>query len=338
MTCYSFPVMDVCEASTTTRADNPNPKRKNKMATQTPNETLERLGALTFGTELEYNHISREAAARAIQTVVGGYVEYAGNRIGYSAWTCTAPDGRVWKCVSDASLHEERSAEVVTPVLRLADMDILQKVVRALRAAGAKATQVGGMHVHVGARQMNATQLGNLVKLFYRQEELIVKGARTLENRRQWTQATDREFLRKVELRHPKTINELNRIWFGSLNLHPAHYDRHRYRTLNLNNLWNDKHTVEFRFFNSTTHAGEVRPNILLCLAMIDKAMTAKAASAGTQRPYDERTAKYDLRTFLLRIGFIGDFFKNPRKHLLGHLGGSAAWKGERRDGAHARA
>ena len=308
------------------------------MATQTPNETLERLGALTFGTELEYNRISRQDAAHAIQSVVGGRVEYAGNRIGYDAWTCTAPDGRVWKCVSDASLGEDRSAEVVTPVLKLADMDTLQKVVRALRAAGAKATRVGGMHVHVGAARMSATQIGNLVKLFYRQEELIVKGAQTLESRRHWTQPTDRGFLQAVERRHPKTMEQLNRIWFGRLNLRPAHYDDHRYRTLNLNNLWNDKHTVEFRFFNSTTHAGEVRTNILLCLAMVDKAMTAKAASAGTQRPYDARTAKYDLRTFLLRIGFIGDFFKNPRKHLLGHLGGSAAWKGERRDGARARA
>ena len=294
------------------------------MATQTPNETLERLGALTFGTELEYNRISRDKAARAIQSVVGGTVEYAGNRIGYDAWTCTAPDGRVWKAVRDG---------------RLADLETLQKVVRALRAAGAKATSEGGMHVHVGAAQMNATQLGNLVKLFYRQEELIVKATRTLPRRLGWyTRPTDREFLQKVESRHPKTMEQLNRIWFGRLNLRPDHYDDHRYRTLNLNNLWNEKKTVEFRLFNATTHAGEVRTNILLALALVDKAMTAKAASARTQRPYDERTAKYDLRTFLLRIGFIGEFFKNPRKHLLSHLGGSAAWKGERRDGARARA
>ena len=264
------------------------------MATQTPNETLERLGALTFGTELEYNRISRQDAAHAIQSVVGGRVEYAGNRIGYDAWTCTAPDGRVWKCVSDASLGEDRSAEVVTPILRLGDLETLQKVVRALRRAGAKATARGGMHVHVGAAQMNATQLGNLVKLFYRQEELIVKATRTLPRRLGWyTRPTDREFLQQVERRHPKTMEQLNRIWFGTLNLHPSHYDDHRYRTLNLNNIWGSKRTVEFRLFNATTHAGEVKTNILLALALVDKAMTAKAASARTQRPYDERTAKY---------------------------------------------
>ena len=304
------------------------------MAAQTPNETLARLGALTFGTELEYNRIDRQKAARAIQSVVGGMVEYAGNRIGYEAWICTAPDGRVWKAVRDASLGDPH-AEVVTPILTLADMETLQKVVRALRAAGARATSEGGMHVHVGAARMTATQLGNLVKLFYRQEELIIKATKTLPERLgHYTKPTDRNFLTLVERRHPKTMDDLNRIWFGTLTPHPAHYDHHRYRTLNLNNLWNDKKTVEFRLFNATTHAGEVRANILLALALVGKAMGAKAASGRTQRPYDARTAKYDLRTFLLRIGFIGDFFKNPRKHLLGHLGGSAAWKGERRDGA----
>ena len=306
--------------------------------TRTPNETLQRLGALTFGTELEYNRIGRRQAAEAIQSVVGGRVEYAGHSIGYDAWTCVAPDGRVWKAVRDGSLSGEH-AEVVTPILKLADMETLQKVVRALRRAGAKATREGGMHVHVGARHMNATQLGNLVKLFYRQEELIVKATRTLPARLGWyTRPTDRDFLREIERRHPKTMDRLNEIWFGRRNLHPDHYDSHRYRTLNLNNLWGSKGTVEFRLFNATTHAGEVRTNVLLALALVDTAMTAKAASAKRQRPYDERTAKYDLRTFLLRIGFIGDFFKNPREHLLGHLGGSAAWKGERRDTARAGA
>jgi len=32
----------------------------------------------TFGTELEYTHIGRERAAKAIQSVVGGSVRYTG--------------------------------------------------------------------------------------------------------------------------------------------------------------------------------------------------------------------------------------------------------------------
>jgi hypothetical protein len=35
---------------------------------------------------------------------------------------------------------------------------------------------------------------------------------------------------------------------------------------------------------------------------------------------------------FLLGLGLIGPEFKTARHHLLDHLGGSAAWKGERRD------
>jgi hypothetical protein len=33
-----------------------------------------------------------------------------------------------------------------------------------------------------------------------------------------------------------------------------------------------------------------------------------------------------------LALGFVGDEFKTARLHLTKHLGGSAAWKGERRD------
>lgn len=45
-------------------------------------------------------------------------------------------------------------------------------------------------------------------------------------------------------------------------------------------------------------------------------------------------TSKYDFRCFLLRLGLIGPEFKTARLHLLANLSGSAAWKGERRDGA----
>jgi len=104
-------------------------------------------------------------------------------------------------------------------------------------------------------------------------------------------------------------------------------------RALNLHNLWNGgKHTVEFRFFEATTHAGEIRTNALLALSIVRKAMDAKAASARNQRPYNAASARYDLRVFLLRLGWIGEMFKAPRKHLLKRMPGSAAWKNGRQD------
>jgi len=36
------------------------------------------------------------------------------------------------------------------------------------------------------------------------------------------------------------------------------------------------------------------------------------------------------MRTWLNRIGFIGEEFKNCREHLIKHLRGSAAWRFQR--------
>ena len=79
--------------------------------------------------------------------MIGGSIDHAGGS--YDAWTVTAPDGRVWKAVSDGSLGDYRtSAEVVTPILRYEDMDNLQEIVRALRKAGAERRP--SQHVHIG--------------------------------------------------------------------------------------------------------------------------------------------------------------------------------------------
>src|SRR5574344_1642012 len=96
------------------------------------------LANMTYGCELEYEGISRETAARTVAPVVGGTVRYDGGS--YDTWVTIAPDGRVWKAVSDGSLRG-MSAEVVTPILKLADMETLQRVVRALRAAHAEANE-----------------------------------------------------------------------------------------------------------------------------------------------------------------------------------------------------
>jgi hypothetical protein len=88
---------------------------------------------------------------------------------------------------------------------------------------------------------------------------------------------------------------------------------------------------LEFRYFNGTLHAGEVKAYVQLVLAMAAKALASKAASS-KRREFNPATAKYDFRVVLLHLGLIGDEFKTARLHLTKKLSGSAAWKGERRD------
>jgi hypothetical protein len=67
---------------------------------------------------------------------------------------------------------------------------------------------------------------------------------------------------------------------------------------VNLHNIWY-RGTVEFRWFNSTLHAGKVKAYVQFVLALAAKAIKARSASA-KRRPFAPETAKYDFRVFLL--------------------------------------
>ena len=84
------------------------------------------------------------------------------------------------------------------------------------------------------------------------------------------------------------------------------------------------KETIEFRLFNSALHAGEVKSYIQLCLAISRQALVQTGASrTKTQSPNE----KYTFRTWLLRLGLIGNEFKTARQHLLKNLDGNIAWR-----------
>ena len=105
------------------------------------------------------------------------------------------------------------------------------------------------------------------------------------------------------------------------------HYDRSRYHLLNLHATFSTErpaHTIEFRAFNATLHAGEIKSYIQLCLAISAQALHSKSASP--TRPETDNP-KYTFRCWLLRLGFIGDEFETARGHLLKRLPGNAAWR-----------
>lgn len=84
------------------------------------------------------------------------------------------------------------------------------------------------------------------------------------------------------------------------------------------------KGTVEFRLFNSTTHAGEIKAYIQFCLAVSHQALTQKSASPRRTVTDNE---KYAFRCWMLRLGLIGNEFKTCRLYFLKHLEGNSAWR-----------
>jgi hypothetical protein len=288
---------------------------------------------LRFGIEIETIGQTREVVARAIQSVVGGEVRHVGMPAVYDPWKVIDRRSRTWQVVADSSLNARREyqAEIVSPILHYEDIVELQEVVRAVRGTGGRCDVSTGIHVHVDGSRFDARAVTNLVKIFHKQEALIERALGICPNRlNTFCKSIDPNFLERLEKDRPRTMEELNRAWYGYHCPNPQHYDRSRYRALNLHSLF-FRGTIEYRAFNGTLHAGKVKAYIQFALALSAKALKAKSASS-KRREFNPATAKYDFRVFLLSLDMVGEEFKTARFHLLSLLEGSAAWKHGRRD------
>jgi hypothetical protein len=287
------------------------------------------LRELRFGIEIETVKRTREQIARAVHSVVGGTVRHIGYPSCYDPWEVKDLRGRKWKIVNDASLSGVPShlrAELVSPVLTYDDIPQFQEIVRAVRRAGGKVNSQCGIHIHIDAEPFDGRKLGNLAKMVYKQEPLILHALGISSNRlSQYTRPVSDDLIRSIEQHRPTTKSELNRIWYGYHNSQPQHYDRTRYRGLNLHNVWY-RGTVEFRWFESTLHAGKIKAYLQFCLGIAAKALNARSASS-RKRDFNIQSAKYDFRVFLLHLGLIGDEFKTARLHLMKNMPGDAAFK-----------
>jgi len=113
-------------------------------------------------------------------------------------------------------------------------------------------------------------------------------------------------------------------VWYGGRDRSHIHYDDTRYYALNLHAVFS-KGTLEWRCFESTLHAGKVRANITLALAISAQAINQR--STQMKKTLISENPAFTFRTFLLRLGLIGDEYKNVRKHLLANLDGDLAWR-----------
>ena len=275
--------------------------------------------------------ITRAAAAKVIAKHLGTEAVHVGGS--YDTYTVNDPEGRKWKVVSDGSIQCEArggrsasrlySVEVVSPICKYEDMERIQEIVRQLRQAGAKVNSSCGIHIHVDASRHTAQTLRNIVNIMASKEDLLYKTLKVQIGREYYCKKADLRFLDELNNRPPKTMEALERLWYNGSSRRHAHYDTTRYHALNLHSVFS-KGTVEFRMFNSTLHAGEVKSYIQLCLAISNQALVQKSASRSRTQSDNE---KYTFRTWLLRLGLIGEEFATARKHLLKNLEGNIAWR-----------
>lgn len=292
---------------------------------------------LHFGIEMEMTGITRAQAANLMGAFFGtGRGTHKGGT--YDTYTASDDKGRNWKAMSDSSIWAQRKVdgqiegapneyrtEVVSPILSYDDIPKLQELVRTLRKAGAMVNSSCGIHIHVGAEQFTPKTLRNLVNLMASKEDMIYHALQIDPIRKgRYCQKTDGTFLAKLNKKQPQTMAEFADIWYIQAPFgRNEHYNCSRYHGLNLHATFT-KGIVEFRLFNGTLHAGEIKAYIQFCLALAHQALTQKKASA---RKTETDNEKYAFRCWMLRLGLIGDEFKTCRLHLLKHLTGNAAWR-----------
>ncbi|MBQ7294353.1 MAG: amidoligase family protein [Clostridia bacterium] len=300
----------------------------------------------TIGVEVEMNNITRKEAAMLAATFFGtGRYEDTARRNGYYTWSAWDAQGREWKFQRDVSIAgpDDEKCEMVTPILTWDDIETLQELCRQLRHKGAKsdATRGCGVHIHIGANGHTPQTLRNLANIMASHEDLLT-AALNLDTSRinRYCRTVNRVFLSRVNQKKPKTMSALADLWYNTQNAsygRDQHYNDSRYHMLNLHATFT-KGTVEFRLFQFDAptedrkggiHAGQLKSYIQLCLALSQMAKTVRTASA---KPQQRENPKYAMRTWLLRLGFIGDEFKTARDLFTNRLEGDAAFRNGRAD------
>ena len=249
-------------------------------------------------------------------------------------------DGREFKFQKDVSIAGDdlHKCEMVTPILTYEDMETLQELVRILRKAGAKsdATRGCGVHIHIGAKGHTPQSLRNLANIMASHESLIAE-ALNLDHRRmnRYCKTVDPKFLEVLNKKKPETMADLADIWYTTQDAEYGrnqHYNSSRYKMLNYHAVFT-KGTIELRLFEfeapadgkqNGLHAGRLKAYIQFCLALSQMAKEVKFASA---KPQQHENPKYAMRTWLLRMGFIGEEFKTAREVLTKRLSGDAAFR-----------
>ena len=286
-----------------------------------------------FGIEIEMTGITREAAAETAAEYFGTRSRYIGTY--YDVYAALDPEGRQWKFMSDGSIDAQKrvggkkisadreyQTEMVSPICRYEDIVSIQEIVRKLKERGAFVNKTCGIHVHIDASPFDARTLRNITNIMASKEDLIYKALQVSVSREHsYCQKVEQRFLEELNRKKPKTLNGVERIWYGGDSRRDTHYDDSRYHCLNLHSVF-QKGTVEFRLFNGTLHAGKIKAYIQFSLAIGAQALNQSCAS---RRKTQTTNEKYTFRTWLLRLGLNGEEFATARYHLLKELPGCIA-------------
>lgn len=297
--------------------------------------------SFTIGVELEMTGLSRLSAALLI-------AEYFSTGVGHiegdlDVYEIIADDGRVWRVLQDSSIEPQRKhkgklqhasedfqVEVVSPILYDNDIPMLQEIIRILRVyGGAMVNRSTAVHIHVGAHKFTSQNLHTLCNIIYKKQFLLEK-ALHFYSRERYCERLPKMFIEQLNEVHPQTFEDFADIWYAAP--HPFdrgrdnYYHHTRYRLLNLHQLLSGQQkTIEFRMFNGTLDEEQLKSYIQLSTLIAAQALNQQRATFKVQDK-KVRNDKYACRTWLVKMGAVGNEYKGLRSLLLSSLEGNAAW------------
>jgi hypothetical protein len=203
-----------------------------------------------FGIEIEFTGITRGEAAAVAAQHLNGTVTSAGDY--YDTKKVTAPDGRVWKFMSDSSIDcrrkvgrqkisasKEYSVELVSPILTYReDIDSLQELVRKLRKAGAFTNTSCGIHIHLDGTPHTPKSIRNFINIIASKNDLFYKALQIAPERMRYCQKMDNYLVDRMNSRKPQNFWATEEIWYEGYNeSRDRHYHDSRYHFLNLHSF-----------------------------------------------------------------------------------------------------
>ncbi len=282
-----------------------------------------------FGVEIEFTGISRGRAAEVIAEYFNSSVTIA--RGSYDKRTIRDTQNREWQVMRDSSIRpqpagDEFKVELVSPILVYEDIETIQEILRKLRKAGAKANDSCGIHIHVDGANHDAKSLKNIVNFMCSRQDLIYEALQVKSNRVNYCKKICPDLLAKIKATKNLNRTDIETAWYSPANHgysggRDGRYNQTRYQCLNLHSYFY-RGTVEFRMFNSTTHAGELKAYIQFCLAVSAWAIESTDKILFKKIDHYNPGQKVTIMNNVLihRLNMVGDEFKTARLHLTSHL------------------
>ena len=159
-------------------------------------------------------------------------------------------------------------------------------------------------------------------------QDLIYDALNVYDNRVYYCKKICKELLKKIKRTKDLSKSDIERLWYSRANNNysgridtRSNYNETRYQCLNLHSYFN-KGTVEFRMYNATTHAGELKAYIQFSLAVSAWAINSTDNIKFNSISHYTKEQKLTNMIAVLteRLGMTGAEFKTARLHLTKNL------------------